>query len=421
MRLKQERPEADKCWTDHLPPKGLHLSHDFAFWIKTISLWKPLMGAFHFLWGAHDPVWLAWLKRLFLMLPLAGVAFGYWASVLSVPSLLIRTKRRMYVGLVLITWWDLARATFTFWGGVFRFLLQLAVTLLGFAQVLIVGVWSMLKEIILMPFRLVSHFGSNMLAPGTPWIAVVMTFFWCIFEAIIFTFVMTSLVIDTLSNLAGTQLTEGGIRIPLFLFMLFVVLGSYAVLSAFTDALATRDWATVIKIGVVEVVAMFVEVVFLYREFVDALVPWFAQHTSGHFDLGIGGTLAIAGMVWLGVRSLSWFLFASAGTPTILAIISGQGVMGNPGGAPPEEFKLFSDGFANQLRTEFEWAGNEGQKLLDAFLVPPMQMVAATLNFITMLCANRHLLDLPLNSIQDFKDARTLQAELGDPGNQQVA
>jgi hypothetical protein len=50
-----------------------------------------------------------------------------------------------------------------------------------------------------------------------------------------------------------------------------------------------------------------------------------------------------------------------------------------------------------------------------------MQLVAATLNFVTMLCANRHLLDLPLNSIQDFKDARTIQAELGDPGNQQVA
>src|SRR5438552_11187331 len=30
----------------------------------------------------------------------------------------------LFRSLVLITWWDLARATFTFWGGVFRFLLQ---------------------------------------------------------------------------------------------------------------------------------------------------------------------------------------------------------------------------------------------------------------------------------------------------------
>jgi hypothetical protein len=296
---------------------------------------------------------------------------------------------------------------------VFRFLLQIAISMLGFAQVVVVGLWSMVKEIILMPFRLVSHFGSNMLAPGTPWIAVAMTFFWCIFEAIIFTFVMTSLVIDTLSNLAGTQLTEGGIRIPLFLFMLFVVLGSYAVLSAFTDALATRDWATVIKIGVVEVVAMFVEVVFLYREFVDALVPWFAQHTSGKFELGIAGTLAIAGFTWLGIRSLSWFLFASAGTPTIMAIIKGQGLAAGGGGGTGQPLSLFSPGFVAQVKQEFDWVADAGEQLVNSFLVPPMQLVAAALNFVTLLIANRHFMDLPLKSIKDFKDARALANELG--------
>jgi hypothetical protein len=54
----------------------------------------------------------------------------------------------------------------------------------------------------------------------------------------------------------------------------------------------------------------------------------------------------------------------------------------------------------------------EGQLLLDSFLVPPMQMVAAGLNFVTMLAANRHLLDLPLRSVRDFKDARALVTEL---------
>jgi hypothetical protein len=390
-------------------------------WIDLVALWTPFKAAFAWCWGAGEPPWMLLLKRIFLLLPLGAVCMGYWSSVLSLPTIIVRSRRRTFVSLMLVTWWDLARSMFAFWGGVFRFALHLLTALLGAGQMIAIGLWTIVSELILLPFRLMRRMGSNVLNPGVPWIAVTMTFFWCVFEAIIFTFVTTSLVIDTLSNLAGTQLTETGIRIPLFLFMLFIALGSYAVLSSFTDAVKSRDWATIIKIGVVESVALFVEVVFLYREFVDALVPWFAQHASQKFDLGIGGTLAIAGLVWLGVRSLSWFLFASAGTPTILAIISGQGVTANPGGAPPEEFKLFSDGFSNQLRTEFEWAGNEGQKLLDAFLVPPMQMVAATLNFVTMLCTNRHLLDLPLNSIADFKDARTLQAELGDPANQQVA
>lgn len=391
------------------------MNQETRLWIETIALWQPMKIAFEFAWGAGDPTWLLVAKRMFLLLPLGAVVVGYWSSVLSLPTIVVRSRRRTFVSLVLVTWWDMARATFAYWGGVFRFMLQLAVSLMGTVQMLVAGIWAILQELVLMPLRLIRSVGSNVLNPGVPWIAVVMTFFWCVFEAIIFTFVTTSLVIDTLSNLAGTQLTETSIRIPLFLFMLFIALGSYAVLSSFTEAVRSRNWATIVKIAVVESVALFVEVVFLYREFVDALVPWFSQHTSGKFELGIAGTLAIAGVVWLGVRSLSWFLFAGSGTPTILAIIQGQGV-GNPdaAGEPRRVFRLFSEGFSAHLRSEFEWAGTEGTRLVDAFLVPPMQVVAAALNFVTLLAANRHLLDLPLHSVRDFKDARTLSAELNE-------
>jgi len=379
------------------------------YWIETIALWQPIQAAFLFIWGAGDPAWLLATKRLFLLMPFGAVAVGYWTSVLSLPTIVVRTKRRAFAGLVIATWWDLARATFTFWGGVFRFVLRLAISLLGALQMVVAGLWAVVQEIVLLPFRLIRSVGSNVLNPGVPWIAVGMTFFWCVFEAIIFTFVMTSLVIDTLSNLAGTEMTEAAVRIPLFLFMFFIVLGSYAVLSTWTEALKSRNWSSIVKIGVVEVVAMFVEVVFLYREFVDALVPWFAQHASGNFELGVVGTLAIAGLTWLGIRSLSWFLFASAGTPTIMAIIQGQGVGSrDAAGGVRHEFRLFSENFTGQLRKEFAWVGAEGERLLDAFLVPPMQVVAAALNFVTLLVMNRHLLELPLQTVRDFKDARSV-------------
>ena len=383
------------------------------FWIETVALWQPVKTAFLFAWGAGDPAWLMAMKRLFLLMPLGAVVLGYWTSVLSVPTIVVRSKRRTFVGLVLVTWWDLARAIFTFWGGVFRFLLRFTISLLGTIKLLVIGTWAIVQELIAMPLRMIRSVGSNVLQPGVPWIAVAMTFFWCVFEATIFTYVMTSLVIDTLSNLAGTQMTETAVRIPLFLFMLFIVLGSYAVLSTWAAALKSRDWPTILKIGVVELVAMFVEVVFLYREFVDALVPWFAQHASGNFELGIIGTLGIAGVTWLGLRSLTWFLFASAGTPTMMAIIQRQGVGNRDAAAEARPgFSLFSDSFTSQLRNEFNWVGAEGERLLEAFLVPPMQVVAAALNFVTLLVANRHLLDLPLRTVQDFKDARLLVAEL---------
>jgi hypothetical protein len=389
------------------------MSPEAQFWIETIALWQPLSNAFVFVWGAGDPVWLMALKRIFLVMPLGAVVLAYWTTVLCLPTIVVRAKRRLFVNQVVVTWWDLARATFTFWGGTLRFMLRLVISVMGAVQILVMGVWALVQELVLLPLRLIRNVGANALSPGVPWIAVGMTFFWCVFEATIFTYVMTSLVIDTLSNLAGTEMTEAAVRVPLFLFMFFIVLGSYAVLSTFTAAVRSKDWPTIVKIGVVELVAMFVEVVFLYREFVDALVPWFAQHTSGTFELGIVGTLAIAGTTWLGIRSLSWFLFANSGTPTIMAIISRQGVGSRDAanGAPPVT-SLFSESFTGRLRKEFEWVATEGERLLDAFLVPPMQVVAAALNFVTLLVANRHLLDLPLQSVRDFKDARTLAKEL---------
>jgi len=391
------------------------MNQDAQFWIETIALWQPVTKVFVFVWGAGDPFWLLATKRLFLLLPLGAVVLGYWTSVLSLPTILVRAKRRTFFSQMLVTWWDLARAIFTFWGGVFRFLVRLVISLLGACQMILVGVWAVVQELIALPLRMIRSVGSNVLQPGIPWIAVGMTFFWCVFEAMIFTYVMTSLVIDTLSNLAGTEMTETAVRIPLFLFMLFIVLGSYAVLSTWAAALRSRDWPTIIKIGIVELVAMFVEVVFLYREFVDALVPWFAQHASGNFELGVVGTLAIAGVTWLGLRSLTWFLFASAGTPTMMAIIQGQGV-GNrdAAGQIQPTFRFFSESFTGQLRKEFDWVGAEGERLLDAFLVPPMQVVAAAINFVTLLVGNRHLLELPLQSVRDFKDARSLVVELSN-------
>ena len=127
-------------------------------------------------------------------------------------------------------------------------------------------------------------------------------------------------------------------------------------------------------------------------------------------------------LCWLGIRSLSWFLFASAGTPTIMAIIQGLGVAGrDAAGRPRQDFHLFSDAFTTRLRRDFHWVSAEGQKLVDTFLVPPMQVVAAALNFVTILVANRHMLELPLNSVRDFKDARVLVAELSETRQREAA
>ena len=195
----------------------------------------------------------------------------------------------------------------------------------------------------------------------------------------------------------------------MFLFLLFLVLGSYAVLSTWAEALSTKKIGTIIQIGIIELVALFVEVVFLYREFVDSLVPWFDQHTSGEFELGIIGTLVIAGLAWFGIRGMSWVLFASHGTPLLLAIIQGMGVTGNlEAPSSGEEKSALKIELIGQVRGEFEWALEKGNEVFNAFLIPPLQILAASVNFCTFLLTAVPLFQIPLTKLEQIMDSKGL-------------
>jgi hypothetical protein len=243
---------------------------------------------------------------------------------------------------------------------------------------------------------------------SVPWIAVVMTIFWCLIEAAIFTYVTTPVVIDTFSNITGEQFSENFIRIPLFIFLFFIVLGSYAVLSTFVETTKKKEYSAILGIGVIEVIVLMVEVVFLYREFVDALVPWFAQY-SENFELGMFWTLAISSFAWFGIRSLSWFLFAAHGTPTLMKIIQGKDVRsGMPEQRPTREQVSFSNGYLDSLKENADWIQAKGEELLQSFMLPPLQVVAATINFFVLLISGHHLFELPLKSFNDVADSKQL-------------
>lgn len=375
---------------------------------------KPFLAAMNFCWGAGDPTWLMAAKRTFLLLPLGAVALSYWATLASAVTVLFRGERQKYMNLMVVTWWDMGRAIFSFWGGTFKAVTTLAVACFGIARLAVLGVWVVAQDFVLIPFRGAAQVASGIANPSIPWIAVSMTMAWCVFEGVIFTYVMSPLVVDTLSNLTGDQLNDTMIRIPLFFFMLFIGLGSYSVLSSWTKALKERDVAAIVKIGAIESVALFVEVVFLYREFVDALVPWFAQHTSNGFELGIIGTLAIAGATWFGIRSLSWFLFASSGTPTIMAIIQGTG-LNTKRGEGAKVFRLsfpVSTQLVDRIKSEMNWIKNTGEMVLGAFILPPLQVVAGAINFLTVFFAGRQLFEIPFETMSDLKNARDLLADM---------
>jgi hypothetical protein len=356
-----------------------------------------------FAWGAADYAWLMISKRIFVLLPVLAFILGCWITIACLLTVIFRQNRREFITALIITWWDLGKSIVSFWGGIFKFLFNFFAGLIGLIKIIILGIWGLIKDILFLPFRLIRNAGQSVVSSSIPWIAVFLTLFWCLIEAIIFTYVTTPLVVDTFSNITGEQLSENFIRIPLFVFLLFIVLGSYAVLSTMVDAVKSKNISAIIGIGVIELVALFVEVVFLYREFVDSLVPWFAQY-SENFQLGIFWTLAIAAFVWFGVRSLSWFLFASHGTPTIMAIIQGKGLRAESReNRVKSRYTGFSTDFMQGIKSEFSWLQTKGEEIFASFILPPLQVIGAAINFCVLLIASNHLFEIPFKNLEDIK------------------
>ena len=361
-----------------------------------------------FAWGAGDPTGLMIAKRTLLLLPVFAFIIGCWISMASVLTVVIRQKRREFIMALILTWWDLGKAIAAFWGGLVKFFMNLMMAVVGLVKIIIIGIWSLFLEIIFLPFRLLRNFSKTVVSSRIPWIAVILTVFWCLIEGVIFTYVMTPIVVDTFSNITGEQLVEGFVRIPLFVFLLFIILGSYATLSTFVDSFKQKNISTIIGIGVIEFVVLFVEVVFLYREFVDSLVPWFAQY-SENFELGIFWTLAISVFAWFGIRSLSWFLFASHGTPTIMNVIQGKGLQVDTAKDQTEKIVVGSSSkFIGKLKEDTNWIQEKGEELLESFMLPPLQVVAAAINFFTLLVANYHLFEFPFKSIEDITKSKDI-------------
>lgn len=364
-----------------------------------------------FTWAAGDPALLMVAKRLFLLLPALMFILACWVTIPTLLTAIFRHNRRSFIITLFITWWDLGKAIVSFWGGIVRFLFYFVIALLGLLKTLVLGIWSLVQSIILMPFQVLGKASQRVVGSKVPWIAVFLTLFWVLIETIIFTYVTTPLVLDTMSNITGEQLSVTMVRIPLFTFLFFIVLGSYAVLSTFVDSVKKKDISQILGIGAIEIIVLFVEVVFLYREFVDALVPWFYLYAE-NFQISMIGILAVATFMWFGIRSLSWFLFAAYGTPTIMSIIQGEGINVKKKKKDKEKEKEMSwnisNGFMQTLKNDADWVQEKGEELLAAFMLPPLQVIAAGINFLTLLISGTHLFELPFKTLDDIKPSNVL-------------
>ena len=372
-------------------------------WIPAVQ--EMILG---YVWNSSSTM-EATLKLMVFLLPALHVIAGMWCTMFAVFTLPFRSGRKNLIAAVLTTWWDSGRAIAMFWAGVVRALFLSVGYVWGMIRILAGGLYLAFVELLTLPFSLIKRATQRTLRPGIPWIAVSLTLLWSLLEAGIFSFTLYPTVSDIASDLMG-----GGahpfLQPILFLVVFLLITGSFACLYVMVEAIQKRNWKDVIQMVMVEVFVMFVEVLFLYRELVDAITPVLAYQSGGQVQIGIMGVLLISTLAWIGVRGMTWFLFARFGTPTLLAIISGQGIMEAPAEAKavPEAVASWTQEMIGQVKKDIGWFQTTGMQLLEAYVLPPLQVIAATINFFMLLFAGRHLFQMPLKTLHAFMDTGEL-------------
>lgn len=370
--------------------------------------WIPEAQAviFNFAWNAATGTGIL-LTRVFLLLPACLLIVAIWCTMLAVYTVPFRSGRRDFLVALVILWWETGRSIWLFWVGIARFIWRLIGWAWGLLRLAVELAFKSLRIVITTPFAVLDWLGRKYFKPGVPWLAFLWTILWSALEALIFTYTLMPTVTEVFRDLAGIE--AGRFMAPiLFLFLFVVISGSFASIQVLAEAWDKRDVKSVVQMTFVEFFVMFFEVVFLYRELIDAITPWIAANTG--YQLGFGSTLALACFGWVGIRAMTWFLFARFGTPALLAVMAREtiSVEAAPEARPRAPEPDWWRGPINALKGENEWFRAQSRELLELLSLPVLQLLAAAVNCATVVIAARPAFKLPFTSLEHVMAKDTL-------------
>src|SRR5438045_1798583 len=345
-----------------------------------------------------------------LLIPALVIAAGMWCTALSLYTIPFRSGRGTFVTAVLMTWWDAGRCIWLFWTGMLRVGVALVGWIIGSLRFGLLMVKNILLGIVRSPLTLLDGASRSYFQPGVPWVAFMLLTLWCAIEATVFTFTLQPTLVEVFGSLTGFDPNPAVMAPLLWMFLFLLVAGSFACVQVVTDAVKAKKTGTIIQMLVVESAVMFFEVIFLYRELIDAITPWIAQQSGGQVQLGIGATIARASFGWLGVRGMSWFLFGRFGTPALLAILSRQAVPQEAATRHVEravEPGLWREP-VNALKAETAWFHDEAKRMFELLSLPVLQLLAAAINFAVVTIKSRPMFSLPFQHLEDVLAATPL-------------
>ncbi|HLE11118.1 MAG: hypothetical protein A2504_01520 [Bdellovibrionales bacterium RIFOXYD12_FULL_39_22] len=357
------------------------------------------------------------LKIIFLALPSLFICVGTIATIVALVTIIFRPNRTYFIATVLITWWDGGKSILLFWAGIFRFIFLSVGWIFGAIRLVVMGAFQTIKDIVFSPITILLKMAKGYSTPGLPWIAVLITFFWIVCEALTFSYILTPMAMEIIGGLTNTEINPATAMAGLMIFLFMLIGGSFACMHGLVEAIDKRQPVTIIKMLFIELMVMFIEVLFFYREFVESLAPWFAQITNETVLIGPGLVITISAMAWFGIRAGTWFFFAKYGTPTLLMIISREGMEDEKGGskksvtvvgAPLNWIKQL----IGQLQDEINWFSTKGTEITGAFVLPPVQVLAVMTNFFMIILTGKNLFVLPIKTLEDLKDTKQMLAQI---------
>ena len=371
--------------------------------MRLLAEWQSTISV---AWTGTNPAGqvLAWVV---LLGPALLLAAGMWCTAISLYTLPFRSGRGAFITALLMAWWDAGRCIWLFWTGMLRVAVALVGWVIGSLRFGLLMVKNMLLGLFRSPLTLLDWTSRRYFQPGVPWIAFLILMIWCAIEATIFTFTLQPTLNEVFGGLTGFDPNPRVMTPLLWLFLFMLVAGSFACVQVVTEAVKQKKTGTIAQMLVVESAVMFFEVIFLYRELIDAITPWIAQQSGGSVQLGIGATLALASFGWLGVRGMSWFLFGRFGTPALLVILSRQTISQEGGArivASPVEPDLWRAP-VNALKAETAWFHEEAKRMFELLSLPVLQLLAAAINFAVVAVQSRPMFSLPFRSLEDILTA----------------
>ena len=356
-----------------------------------------------------ETFWRLASMSVLLLLPAAVFVAGIWGTMVSLYTIPFRLGRSVtLMQSVALAWWDALRTVWFYWAGLVKFLIVLLGWTWGLIKVTVQLVWGTLKGAVTSPFAVLDATSRR---PGVPWPAFFLLVIWSAVEATIFTFTLRPTMSELLADLTGYEVNGFALIVILWIFLAIIIAGSFACIQVLNDAIKAKQTGNIVFMILVEIAVAMFEVLFLYRELVDAMTPWLAQQG---IQLGIFGTIGLAFFGWVGVRGMTWFLFGRFGAPALIALLGRQPLVVE-GMAAHSSSPVQADywkGPIAALKAEREWFRKESRELFELASLPVLQVVASGMNFLFVLFTGRGHFTLPFKSIDDVLAATHFPARV---------